>query len=212
VKTYTNLYKKLLLFFLTFLIFYDIKTEENEFPEESVQEEVEEIEDINSLKRTIKGINHNDIASLCALLAKQTVYQITGGNLEYNLKTLFDKINEIEVDINNVSIVAQLGLINTSAANPALTTDPVIYNFNVDDYSNNIAAALLAVTTAIITPSQTNTVAAQDLLSIAINDFENIIGDFYGDKSVISMYSLAEIYSALAQLNAQLGYLYILQS
>lgn len=210
MKIYTNLYKKLLLLFLTVFISYDIRVEE-EVPEEPVQEEVEEVEDFDPFEEASRGMNHKDIAQFNAALIKQAVHQITGGNLENNLTSLEESLVALTVIVNNLSIVAQLGLINTSAASCALTTTLVISNSNVDAYNNDITAALLAVATAVSSPSITNTTTAQALLSTAINNFNIIISNYYGRKSVDSIYSFAEINSALAQLNAQLGYLYILQ-
>jgi len=250
VKIYINLYKKLLLLSLTILFFHNIQTKEEQYPEEVI-EETENIDSYEIMFRGGAGINNKDLANFCAMLAKQTIHQITGGNLENNLTSISDTIDEIkdlvvplnelneiitplqenlndletaisgltaianniltfESIINNLSITAQLGLINTSVSNPALTQTLVVSNFNVETYNNNISTALIAVTIAINNPSINNTATAQSLLTAAINNFNNIIID-YNQKSVMSMYSLAEIYTALFQLNAQLGYLYILQ-
>ena len=202
----TNVYKKL-IFFLTIFTFHDIRVEE-ETPEESVQQE--EVEDIDPLKRMSRGINNKDLADFCALLAKQTVHQLNGGNSTNTLTSLEESLAALTVIVNNLPIVNQLGLINTSAANPALTTTFILTNPDVDTYNNNIAAALVAVAIAVSSSSRINTATAQALLDTAIHNFNNIIAH-HGNTSVNSMYSLAEINSALAQLNAQLSYLYFLQ-
>ena len=206
MKINTNVYKKL-IFFITISIFHDIRVEE-ETPEESAQQE--EIEDIDPFERMSRGINNKDLADFCALLAKQTVHQLNGGNSTNTLTSLEESLAALTVIVNNLPIVNQLGLINTSAANPALTTTFIFSNPNVETYNNNIAAALVAIATAVSTPSQTNTATAQAILNTAINRFNNIITD-HGNTSVASMYSLADINSALAQLNAQLSYLHGLQ-
>lgn len=210
MKINTNSYKKLLIFFITIFIFNDIRVEEK-FPEKCVEEECE---DMNSIKRTSRASKNKDkdISKFYALLAKQTVRQIKGDNLTNTLTSISNKINEIHTSIiHNLSIVTQLGLINTNAASSALTTTLVVYDANVDAYNNDITAALLAVAAAVSTPSTTNTTTAQALLRAAINNFNNIVSDYYDRKAVLSMYSFAEIKSELAKLNAQLGYLYILQ-
>ena len=235
----TNLYKKILIYFLTFCISHDIQTEEK-----CTQEE---LQDINSSETIYRKINNNkDITSFCAVLAKQTVRQIVGSNSINNLTSISNSINEIQalitpleqnlstlitdleavannvtnsIDtltvliaiINNLSIVKQLGLINTTVVSPALTTSLVVSSFNVDDYNNDIAAALLVVTVALNTPSKINTILARNALGVAINTFNHVtIG--HDSKAVLSMYSFAEIKTELARLNAELGYLYILQN
>ena len=203
MKIYTNLYKKLLLLFFTFCTLHNVQTEDNEFHEDPATEEIEEIKSDHSLKRTYKAINTNDLANFHAMLAKQTVHQITGGSLENNLTSISNTIN-------NLSIVAQIGLIYTSSASSALTTTLIVLRHNVDDYNNAIKLALTAITEAVITPSKNNTITALNLLNTARDSFNNIIVD-YSSKSVSSMYSLAEINNALAQLNTQLEYLCILQ-
>lgn len=234
VKKNNNVYKKLLIFFLTIFISHDIHTEEN-----FTKEDKDELETLS------RGIDNKDIANFCALLAKQTVQQIIGSNSINNLTSISNAIHEIKTVItplgenltvligdleavassltssvnnlaalvaitNNLSIIPQLGLIHTAAASSALTTTLEVSNSNVDDYNNKITAALVAVAVAVNSPSKANTILAQDTLTIAINAFNNVLIN-HGNKAVLSLYSFAEIKSELAKINAELGYLYILQ-
>jgi len=241
VKINTNVYKRLLIFFLTIFLYHDIKTEEK-FTQEK---DKEELQDIDSFETMYKKTNNKEFTSFCALLAKQTVRQIIGSNSINNLTSISNAINEIKTLItpieenltilvtdleavassltnsidtltvliailNNLPIIKQLGLINTTVVSPALTTPLVVSGFNVDDYNNDIAAALLVVTVALNTPSKINTTSAKNILGAAINTFNNASIN-HDSKAVLSMYSFAEINTELARLNAELGYLYILQ-
>jgi hypothetical protein len=241
VKINTNVYKILLRFFLTIFIYHDIQTEEKFIQEEDNEElqDIDQLETMfrknnnNGLenlctllaKQTVqKIVGSNSINNLTSISNTINEIQTLVTPLEENLTILItdlqavansltnsiDTLTVLIAILNNLPIVKQLGLINTTVASPALTTTLIVSNFNVDDYNNDIAAALLLVTVALNTPSKINTSSAKNILGIAINTFNNVSIN-HDTKAVLSMYSFAEIKTELARLNADLGYLYILQ-
>ncbi len=105
-------------------------------------------------------------------------------------------------------IVGQIGLIQISAVNAALTTTLTVSAGSPATYNTDIATALTAVGTATTTPSSANTISAINDLATAITDFNAVVA---AGGIATSSYTFAQINSALIQLAAQLAYLDSLQ-
>ena len=206
MKIYNNIYKKLLV--LCVSIFTCYIQAQKEATEKSIQHIVKKItrrdsKEIDKIDRLIKQKTKSILNALA----------VDFDALTNRLVDLANNLTALTFVVNNLSIVTQLGLINSSAANAALTTIFVITNSStfsseVDIYNAAIITALAAVSTAVRTPSQNNTAEAQSVLALAIADFDMIDSVI----AVDSHYSMSEIYKALMKLNVQLEYLYSLQA
>jgi hypothetical protein len=180
-------------------------------------------------QQTLDKINRSGSAKTLALLSskidkvdvliKQKTLTILN-SLASDFQSLTNRIVRVENKLAEVTglikefpIINQIGLINTSAAHAALTTVLVVTDSGseVAIYNADIVTALTAVKTAVMYPLQKNTIAARVALGVAITDFLIIISQDHS-LSVISLYSFAEIYATLMQLDAQLAYLKKLQN
>jgi hypothetical protein len=149
------------------------------------------------------------------LLIKQKTLNVLNA-LDVDFQSLTNRMIILEnnmmalaVVINDLSIVTQLGLINTTAASSALTTTlvPTNASFEIEMYNAAIARALAVVSTTLNNPLQENITAARQALSFAITHFDAIDSLI----SIDSYYSIAEIHAVLVKLSAQLAYLDSLQ-
>lgn len=200
-----NVYKKILILYLSFFIFY-IQTQEK--TEKNVRRAVKKIARGDS-----KGIDKLDL-----LIKQKTASILNTLAVDFNALTnrmvhLADNLAALTLVVNNLSIETQLGLICTSAASPTLKTPftTVDYNSEVIAYNTAIINALAIIAIALYTPSKNNTAAAQSALAFAITDFMLIMAEA-DSLAVSSPYSISETYAALIKLNAQLDYLYLLQA
>lgn len=178
-------------------------------------------------RQTLDKINRADSAKTLALLSrkidkvdaliKQKTLTILNAldldfqNLTNRITILENNLTDLTALIKQLSIVNQIGLVHTTAASSALTTNFLVsngYSYEVERYNDAISVALHAVSIVLDSPSRNNIRVAQAALAIAIENFDMIDCLI----SVESCYSIAEVHAKLIELDAQLRYLYALQS